>query len=294
VQPSDRELSAILGEGGILAAALPGFRFRPQQLAMAEAVADAIASPRRTDRRSRHGYRQDLRVSRAGAPVRRQGNRVHRHQDPAGPAVPARPPARPRRVEGARHARAAQGARELRLPPSSRANRERRAPSFARGRAAPAEDHRLRPRLRHRRSRRARRRPRKRIDLAARDFDAGQLPRRRMRIPRRLLRAEGAQGSAGSGRRRRQPPPLLRRRDAAGRGARRAAPGVQYVDPRRGASAARYGDALFRRGVDVRPAGRARARRRGRGPHGSARSRRASGRRGGNRPRHQKASPRAG
>jgi len=44
VQPSDRELSAILGEGGILAAALPGFRFRPQQLAMAEAVANAIAS----------------------------------------------------------------------------------------------------------------------------------------------------------------------------------------------------------------------------------------------------------
>ena len=38
----DRELSAILGEGGLLAAALPGFRFRPQQLAMAHAVAKAI------------------------------------------------------------------------------------------------------------------------------------------------------------------------------------------------------------------------------------------------------------
>jgi ATP-dependent DNA helicase DinG len=38
----DGELSAILGEHGLLAAALPGFRFRPQQLAMAHAVAAAI------------------------------------------------------------------------------------------------------------------------------------------------------------------------------------------------------------------------------------------------------------
>jgi ATP-dependent DNA helicase DinG len=43
VQAPDRELAAILGEGGLLAGALPGFRFRPQQLAMADAVADAIA-----------------------------------------------------------------------------------------------------------------------------------------------------------------------------------------------------------------------------------------------------------
>ena len=34
-----RELAAILGDGGVLAGALPGFRFRPQQLAMADAVA---------------------------------------------------------------------------------------------------------------------------------------------------------------------------------------------------------------------------------------------------------------
>ncbi len=39
----DLELAAILGESGILANALPAFRFRPQQLAMAHAVADAIA-----------------------------------------------------------------------------------------------------------------------------------------------------------------------------------------------------------------------------------------------------------
>jgi ATP-dependent DNA helicase DinG len=40
---SHAALAAILGEGGTLARTLPGFRFRPQQLAMAEAVADAIA-----------------------------------------------------------------------------------------------------------------------------------------------------------------------------------------------------------------------------------------------------------
>ena len=39
-RPSSR---AIFGDGGTLARALPGFRFRPQQLAMAEAVARAIA-----------------------------------------------------------------------------------------------------------------------------------------------------------------------------------------------------------------------------------------------------------
>jgi ATP-dependent DNA helicase DinG len=38
----DQELAAILGEDGTLARALPGFRFRPQQLAMAQAVARAI------------------------------------------------------------------------------------------------------------------------------------------------------------------------------------------------------------------------------------------------------------
>jgi ATP-dependent DNA helicase DinG len=40
---SNAELAAIFGEGGTLARALPGFRFRSQQLAMAQAVARAIA-----------------------------------------------------------------------------------------------------------------------------------------------------------------------------------------------------------------------------------------------------------
>ena len=40
---SDAELAAIFGESGTLARTLPGFRFRAQQLAMAQAVARAIA-----------------------------------------------------------------------------------------------------------------------------------------------------------------------------------------------------------------------------------------------------------
>ena len=42
--PADPALDAIFREGGTLARALPGFRFRPQQLAMAEAIAHAIAT----------------------------------------------------------------------------------------------------------------------------------------------------------------------------------------------------------------------------------------------------------
>ena len=45
---ADPGLAAIFGDGGTLPRALPGFRFRPQQLAMAEAVAarDRAARPR--------------------------------------------------------------------------------------------------------------------------------------------------------------------------------------------------------------------------------------------------------
>ncbi len=40
----DAALASIFDVGGLLSRALPGFRFRPQQLAMAQAVADAIAA----------------------------------------------------------------------------------------------------------------------------------------------------------------------------------------------------------------------------------------------------------
>jgi ATP-dependent DNA helicase DinG len=44
VAADDAALAAIFGEGGTLARELPGFHFRPQQLAMAQAVAQTIAS----------------------------------------------------------------------------------------------------------------------------------------------------------------------------------------------------------------------------------------------------------
>ena len=91
--------------------------------------------------------------------------------------------------------------------------------------------------------------------------DARQLPRQQLRVLPRLLRDEGAQGRARRRRRRRQPPPVLRRRGAARRRRRRAAARVQHGDPRRGAPAARHGDAVLRRADHRRAARRARARR---------------------------------
>ena len=67
-----------------------------------QAVAHAIADARPAGRRGRHRHRQDLRLPRAGAAVRRQGDRLHRHQDAAGPAVRARPAAGARRARRCR------------------------------------------------------------------------------------------------------------------------------------------------------------------------------------------------
>ena len=87
---------------GTLARNAPGFRSRPQQLAMAEAIAHAIDDARPAGRRSRHRHRQDLRLSRSGAALRRQGHRLDRHQDAAGPALRARPAAGARRARSRR------------------------------------------------------------------------------------------------------------------------------------------------------------------------------------------------
>ena len=132
---------------------------------------------RAADRRSRHRHRQDLRLPRSGAALRRQGDRLDRHQDAAGPAVPARPADGPRCAARAGDARAAQRARELRVPPSSRAHGRGGPAALARRCTAPAEDHRLRAGERDRRPRPARRRSGKRVDLAAGHVDARQLPR---------------------------------------------------------------------------------------------------------------------
>ena len=225
--------------------------------------------------RSRHGHRQDVRLPRARAALRRQGHHLHGHQDAAGPALRARPAARARRARGAGHRGAAQGPRQLRVPLPPRARRARGPAAVARRRAPPAQDRRLRARLRARRPRRALRRAGERDHLAARHVHARQLPRPELPASRRLLRDEGAQGSARRRRRRRQSPPLLRRRDAARRRRGGAPAQLQHGDPRRGAPAPRYGNAVLRRAGRGGTAGRARARCRDRGAHGGARRDRA-------------------
>ena len=161
-------------------AALPGFRVR------AAAARDGrrrsrTRSPRGpAGRRGRHRHRQDVRLPRARAALRRQGDRLDRHQDAAGPALRARPAAGARRaalarrrsrcsraapttsaiiISSARRARA--GCRRATTRGTCRRSSRSRAPSERGDRA------------------RARRRSRERVDLAARHVDARELPRHR-------------------------------------------------------------------------------------------------------------------
>jgi ATP-dependent DNA helicase DinG len=107
---------------------------------------------------------------------------------------------------------------------------------------APAADRALRQAHAHRRPRRMREVPEDSGGLAlatsTRDNCLGQdCPEREGLL--RDARARGARGRRGGG----QPPPVLRRRDAARRRRGRAAAGLQHGDLRRGAPAARHGDA---------------------------------------------------
>ena len=120
-------LERTFAEDGPFAARVPGFRLRSEQLAMAQAVGEAIERTRRADRRGRHRHRQDLRLPRAGAALRRQGDRLDRHQDAAGPALRARPADGARRARVPVQHRAAQGPRELRLPATTSSARRARA-----------------------------------------------------------------------------------------------------------------------------------------------------------------------
>ncbi len=243
------------------------------------AVARAIARARTADRRGRHRHRQDLRLPRPGAALRRQGDRLHRHQDAAGPALPARPAAGARRAAACRRrSRCSRAARTTSATTISSAPRRKAGCLRARTRAT------------CRRSSRSRA-PRDTGDRGA----LADVPENASIWPLvtstrdnclggncahhdDVLRAEGAQGRARSRRRRRQSPPVLRRRDAARRGARRAAAGLQHHHPRRGAPAARHRDAVLRRAAHRRAARRPRARRRGRRAHRRARGGRAPGR----------------
>ena len=66
-------MQAFFGSGGRLAASLPGFEPRAEQAALAQEVADALERGRASARRSRHGHREEPRVSDPGARV---GKRV--------------------------------------------------------------------------------------------------------------------------------------------------------------------------------------------------------------------------
>ena len=78
------------------------------------------------DRRGRHGYRQDVRLSGAGAAGRRQGIAFYRHQAVAGSAVPQRPAGSTRRTAHQRRNCSAEGPRQLCVSASHGARRDRR------------------------------------------------------------------------------------------------------------------------------------------------------------------------
>ena len=173
----DPALDAIFREGGTLSRALPGFRFRPQQLAMAQAIAP------------RHRARGQL-VAEAGTgtgktfaylvPALLYGGKViistgtKTLQDQLferdlplvrdALAAPVTVALLKGRANYVCHYHLERAAREDRLPSRDDVRHLPKIIAFARASRA-------------RRSRRARRRARERVDLAARHLDARQLPR---------------------------------------------------------------------------------------------------------------------
>ena len=156
--PSDRLLTAhllrfaplfqafllVLPPGNILSRRPAGTG--DQRLPRARAAARHGRTHRRRHRRMfglhRRGgdrHRQDLRLSGAGPAFRRQGDRLHRHQDPAGPVVQQGSADGARRAEGAGQGRLVEGPRQLRLslPPRTRAGRRPLPDSRGRRRRPP-------------------------------------------------------------------------------------------------------------------------------------------------------------
>ena len=116
------DIGALLGAEGPFARELPGLPrgrcSRPWRV-----PCSGHRGARDAGRRSRHRHRQDLRLSGAGAAVRRQGHHLHRHQDAAGPAVSSATCRACARYWAARVGRAAQGPRELSVPVPAGADR---------------------------------------------------------------------------------------------------------------------------------------------------------------------------
>ena len=124
-----RELAAILGEGGVLADALPGFRFRPQQLAMADAVADAIARRGALIAEAGTGTGKTFAylvpaLLYGGKVIVSTGTKTLQDQ-----LFQRDLPLVREALKAARDARPPQGPRELCLPPSPRAHRRRGTPA---------------------------------------------------------------------------------------------------------------------------------------------------------------------
>ena len=241
-------IEQIFSPAGVLSRAIPGYRRRSQQVEMARAVAQAIESNGRLDRRGRHRHRQDLRLPRAGAAVGRQGDHLHRHQDAAGPAL------RPRHADGARRAaRSRSRSRCSRAAPTTSATTISSAP-LAEGRFAAREDARHLPRSRASRAHHERG---DRADCAdvPEDAPSGRSPPPRARTAwarecrhyERVLRDEGAQAGAAAD------VVVVNHHlffaDVVLRdeGRRRAAARVQHGDLRRGAPAAGHGEPVLRR-----------------------------------------------
>jgi hypothetical protein len=138
----DDALDAIFREGGTLSRALPAFRFRSQQLEMAQAIARAIASHTQLVAEAGTGTGKTFAylVPRCSTAARSSSPPEPRRCRTSSSSATCRWCATRSRL---RDGRAAQGARELRLPLSPRARGARGPPAFARRRAPPAQDRRL-------------------------------------------------------------------------------------------------------------------------------------------------------
>jgi ATP-dependent DNA helicase DinG len=89
-QSMTASLSEVFSADGPLAAAVPGYRPRSQQLATRRAHRRGDGRQPCAGRRGRDRYRQDLCLPRAGAAFGWQGDRVHGDAQPAGSALRAR------------------------------------------------------------------------------------------------------------------------------------------------------------------------------------------------------------
>ena len=220
---------------------------RADDVGIATAIGRGRWRREHADRRSGDGHRQDLRVSRPGDAVGRQGDRLDRHEAPAGPAFPARHPDRARRARRAGVGGDAQGPRELPVSLLPAAHRRQRPPADAPGHVASAGHHPFRENHAHRRQGRTRERAGEFAGLADGHVHARQLSRPGMPALQGMFRDAGAQRGAAGGHRRRESPPVFRRRDAARHRHGRVAADREHHHLRRSASIARNRDALLRR-----------------------------------------------